>query len=57
MAFDVKVMFSQTILNLEYLFVLILFIIYYQLYITIIDSRQEAKKKKIRLPLVYFFNK
>lgn len=54
MAFDVKVMFSQTILNFEYLFVLILFIIYYQLYITIIESRQEAKKKNQASSSLFF---
>ena len=39
-------MFSQTMLNLDYIFVFVLFATYCKLYIMVLDSRQEAKKNK-----------
>ena len=47
-------MFSQTILNLDYIFVFILFVIYCQVYVMVLHSSKEAKKKKKALSLIYF---
>ena len=49
-------MFSQTMLNLDYIFVFVLFATYCKLYIMVLDSRQEAKKNKKQAFSGLFFN-